>query len=53
LVRTLVDEERPAGVQKVQWHGINDSGSPVASGVYFIEMRSEGFRNVQKAILLK
>jgi hypothetical protein len=53
LVRTLVDEARPAGVQKVQWHGINDSGSPVASGVYFIEMRSEGYRNVQKAILLK
>jgi hypothetical protein len=53
LVRKLVDEERPAGVQKVQWHGINDSGSPVASGVYFIEMRTEGFRDVHKAILLK
>lgn len=53
LVRTLVDEARPAGVQKVMWHGRNDSGSPVASGVYFIEMRTEGFRKVQKAVLLK
>ena len=53
LVRTLVNEQRPAGVQKVQWHGINNSGSPVASGVYFIEMRTDGFRDVHKAILLK
>jgi hypothetical protein len=53
LVRTLVDEERPAGVQTVRWHGLNDSGVPVASGVYFIEMRSEGFREIRKAMLLK
>jgi hypothetical protein len=53
LVRTLVDEQRPAGVQTVQWHGRNNGGIPVASGVYFIEMRTEGFRDVRKAMLLK
>lgn len=53
LVRTLVDEQRPAGVQTIHWHGVNDGGMPVASGVYFIEMRSEGFRQVHKAMLLK
>jgi len=53
LVRTLIDEARPAGVQTVDWHGRNSSGMSVASGVYFIEMRTEGFRKVNKAILLK
>jgi hypothetical protein len=53
VVRTLIDDERPAGVQTVQWHGRNDDGAAVASGVYFIEMRTEGFRDVHKAILLK
>ncbi len=53
LVRTLVDEERPAGVQKVQWHGVNDSGTRVASGVYFIIMRASGFKEVRKAVFLK
>jgi len=53
LVRTLVDESRPAGVQKVAWHGRNDHGQAVASGVYFIEMRTDNFRRIQKAVLLK
>jgi hypothetical protein len=53
LIRTLVDEERPAGVQTVQWHGVDEYGQPAASGVYFIEMRTDGFRNIQKAVLLK
>jgi hypothetical protein len=53
LVRTLVDEERPAGVQQVYWHGVNDSGARVASGVYFITMRAKDFKEVRKAILLK
>jgi cytochrome c553 len=53
LVRTLVNEERPAGIQKVDWHSRNDHGQRVASGVYFIEMRTVDFRKVQKAVLLK
>ncbi len=53
LVRTLVNEERPAGVQKVDWHSRNDLGQRVASGVYFIEMRAVDFREVRKAVLLK
>jgi hypothetical protein len=53
LVRTLVNEERPAGVQKVQWHGMNDTGGRVASGVYFIKMQTDGFTEVRKAIFLK
>jgi hypothetical protein len=53
LIRTLVDEERPAGVQKVHWHGRNDNGARVASGVYFFSMRTKDFKDVRKGVLLK
>jgi len=53
LVRTLVDGERPAGVQRVEWLGVNDGGVTVASGVYFIKMRTRGFEEVRKATFLK
>jgi hypothetical protein len=53
LVRTLIDDDRPAGVQRVYWHGVNDNGVSVSSGVYFIKMQTAGFRDVQKAVLLK
>jgi len=53
LVRTLVNEDRPAGVQEVQWHGVNDNGQPVASGVYFFMMRTKGFKETRKAVFLK
>jgi hypothetical protein len=53
LVRTLVNEQRPAGVQEVRWTGVNDNGERVASGVYFFMMRTNGFKDVRKAVLLK
>ncbi len=53
LVRTLVDGERPAGVQRVEWYGVNNNGVNVASGVYFIKMRANGFEEVRKATFLK
>jgi len=33
-VATLLDEGRPAGEYLVRWSGVNDSGAPLASGVY-------------------
>jgi hypothetical protein len=53
LVRTLVDGERPAGLQRVTWYGVNNNGVGVASGVYFIKMRAAGFEEVRKATFLK
>jgi hypothetical protein len=52
-VRTLVDESRPAGVQRVAWNGRNTQGDPVASGVYVTRMTTPGRSMVQKAVLLK
>ncbi|MCK6561597.1 discoidin domain-containing protein [bacterium] len=43
LVRTLLDQQMPAGGQTVSWNGRDDAGLLVAGGVYFyrIVMRAE------------
>ena len=42
-----------AGPHELVWRGTDAAGQPVASGVYFCRMESEGFRAAQKMILLK
>jgi hypothetical protein len=37
-VRTLVEELRPAGSSGATWDGRNDSGVPVAGGIYFLQL---------------
>jgi hypothetical protein len=53
VVRTLVDEARPAGNQTVEWDGTNANGHSVASGMYFYRMTTDGQVMIRKAMLLK
>ena len=53
LVRTLLDDERPAGAHAVRWDGTDGSGLPVASGVYFYRVEAAGEVLSQRMILLK
>jgi uncharacterized repeat protein (TIGR01451 family) len=54
LVRTLLSNEAMAvGNHSVTWNGTDDSRNPVASGVYFYEMRGGKYTSVKKMILLK
>ena len=54
LVRTLVDEVlAPEGVRPVAWNGLDDSGQPVSSGVYFCRLETKGFTQTKKLVLLK
>jgi len=53
LVRTLIDEVRPAGAVHIMWDGSNDSGSPVSSGVYFYEARTGAEVQVNKMTMVK
>ncbi len=52
-VRTLVDESIPAGARTVQWDGRSDTGTPVASGVYFYRLLSDDFTAIRQMVLLK
>jgi hypothetical protein len=53
LVRTLVDGFEAAGRKTVAWHGQNDRGEMVATGVYFYRMTAPGFERTRKMVLLK
>ncbi len=53
LVRTLVDETRPAGDAHVYWDGRNDAGRQVASGAYFCRLHYADRSDTRKLLLLK
>ena len=52
-VRTLLDETRSAGPQRVQWDGRDGRGATVASGVYFCRLTAGGVSLARKMVLLK
>jgi hypothetical protein len=53
LVRTLVNGYEPSGTRQVSWHGTNDHGQSVASGVYFYQLTAPSFSNTRKMVLLR
>ena len=53
LVRTLLDETRPAGYNEAEWDGLNQSGDPAASGVYFCRLEIPGQVVTRKMALVK
>lgn len=52
-VRTLVDEEQPAGWHQVVWDGADQAGSGVSTGMYFYRLQAEGFTQTRKMVLMK
>ena len=53
LVRTLANGSHAAGVHTVPWDGKDSNGRPVASGVYFCQLRSSTARGATKLVLAK
>jgi hypothetical protein len=53
VVRTLVDDVKPPGRYTIVWDGSNDSGAPVATGIYFCRMAASDFAQIRKLVLLK
>jgi hypothetical protein len=53
LVRTLVDEEMPAGHHHVEWNGVDSSGGLVSAGVYFCKLEACGEVINGKMVLLE
>lgn len=50
-VRTLVRGRVDAGYDSAVWDGNSDSGNPVASGVYFINLSASGVHQTAKVVL--
>jgi len=52
-IRTLVNKQQPAGRYDLQWHGLDDAGRQVASGVYIYLIRAGSFVKAHKMILMR
>jgi hypothetical protein len=53
LARTLAEGPLPAGRHQRTWDEIDDSGRPVAAGIYFVRFDAETVRAWQKIIVLR
>lgn len=53
-VKTLVDGEfRFAGSHRVTWEGVDQSGHPVASGTYLVQLRFRGLTQTQRLTVVR
>jgi len=52
-IKVLLDDYVEAGPQEVLWDGRNNSGNPVASGVYFYRLSAKNFSQTKKMVLIK
>ena len=52
-VKTLINNEQNSGTYQVQWNGENNYGSKVSSGTYIYTIRTAGYYEARKMVLLK
>jgi hypothetical protein len=53
VVKTLLSGTPEAAMGKVTWNGKDDSGAPVASGVYFYKLTTDRSSVIKKMVMLK
>jgi len=49
----LVNQLHQPGCYQVSWHGIDENGNSVPSGIYFIKLLTNSYTEVKKIILLR
>ena len=52
-VRTIADGSRKPGTHSVYWDGRDDSGTELASGVYFYRLETGGIEKTRKLLLIR
>jgi len=52
-VTTLVDAEQSAGIKTVVWHGTNNAGESVGTGIYIYQIKASDFSKTLKLTLMK
>ena len=50
-VKLLLDEEQLSGSHQMEWLGIDQSGTPLSNGIYFISIEVEG-KEITKQVVL-
>ena len=50
LIRTLAQGHFASGTHVVPWHGLNDEGKPVPSGLYFCRLRTDEVVSIMKVV---
>ena len=53
LVKTLVNENKAVGMHNIVWHGDNNNGKKVSSGVYYYRLKNAGKTEMKKMVLMK
>jgi len=53
VVRRLLDERKDAGEYRTRWNLRTDAGGTVASGIYYLEIRTPGYRATQKIVVMR
>ena len=53
LVKTLVNETRPAGYHSVAWDGRDNSGKKVAAGIYLYRIQAGDYSRTNKMTMLR
>jgi hypothetical protein len=53
VVRTVLDRPLGAGRHQVFWNGDDDTGRPVAKGIYFTRLRAGAFEAHRKLVVLR
>ena len=52
-INILASEVMGAGTHKIEWNATDQIGNPVASGIYFYELRSKSFTARKKMLLIR
>ena len=52
-VKTLINEEQPAGLHQITWDGKNSNGNNVSSGVYLYCMKAGDYVSFKKMTLIR
>jgi WD40 repeat protein len=52
-VVTLIQDRLPHGRHEIMWHGLDASGGPVASGLYFYRLEALGFSETRRMMLVR
>jgi flagellar hook assembly protein FlgD len=53
VIATLVQETQDPGMHSITWDGMDQSGKPTVSGVYFLRLEAEGVTKIRKMLVLR